>query len=91
MHPAIPLVGCAVVWLLVAASPEVTINQSAIDKHPNWPHDTMSDCGVSVTDRIVGGRNATLGQYPWLARIGIRCEYGRLHHPLGANIHGGVL
>lgn len=28
------------------------------------------DCGVSVQDRIVGGKNAYLGQWPWLARLG---------------------
>jgi hypothetical protein len=28
------------------------------------------DCGLSYSDRIVGGENATLGQYPWLARLG---------------------
>lgn len=28
------------------------------------------DCGVSVQDRIVGGQNAYLGQWPWLARLG---------------------
>lgn len=39
-------------------------------EHPNWPSDTQDECGISFTDRIVGGINASLGQYPWLARIG---------------------
>lgn len=52
-------------------------NGTAFELHPNWPNDTMAECGVSASDRIVGGRNATLGQYPWLARIGIlsKCDY----------------
>lgn len=39
-------------------------------EHPNWPSDTQDECGISYADRIVGGINASLGQYPWLARIG---------------------
>lgn len=27
-------------------------------------------CGVSFQDRIVGGKTAFLGQWPWLARLG---------------------
>lgn len=51
-------------------------NNSDIHMHPNWPRETMSECGISAADRIVGGKNATLGQYPWLARLGIRREFG---------------
>jgi hypothetical protein len=37
------------------------------------PFDELSkECGLSYTDRIVGGINATLGQYPWLARLGYK-------------------
>lgn len=32
------------------------------------------ECGVTYTDRIIGGKNASLGQYPWLARIGYKCK-----------------
>lgn len=48
-----------------------------IMNHPNWnllPRDT---CGQSVPlDRIIGGKEASLGQYPWIARIGYsaRCK-----------------
>lgn len=28
------------------------------------------NCGLSWNNRIVGGINAQLGQYPWLARLG---------------------
>lgn len=37
--------------------------------HPNWPP-TDAICGISYSDRIVGGMKASLGQYPWMARIG---------------------
>jgi hypothetical protein len=32
------------------------------------------ECGVSLGERIVGGKNAALGQYPWIARIGYTRE-----------------
>lgn len=42
-----------------------------IYNHPNFPRDMLPFCGISKpTARIIGGHNATLGQYPWLARIG---------------------
>lgn len=40
-----------------------------IRDHQNWPHDMDNECGISYTDRIIGGTNASLGQYPWLARL----------------------
>ncbi|GLV43397.1 Melanization Protease 1 [Carabus blaptoides fortunei] len=39
-------------------------------KHPNWQLFDHTICGNSLADRIIGGINATLGQYPWIARIG---------------------
>lgn len=30
------------------------------------------ECGMSLGERIVGGKNAALGEYPWIARIGYR-------------------
>lgn len=27
-------------------------------------------CGLATTDRIVGGEEAAIGQYPWIARVG---------------------
>ncbi|XP_012265988.2 uncharacterized protein LOC105691829 [Athalia rosae] len=38
--------------------------------HPGWSLLNHERCGVSNTDRIIGGRNASLGAYPWIARIG---------------------
>lgn len=37
--------------------------------HPNWPK-TAEVCGHSYSDRIIGGQNAALGQYPWIAHLG---------------------
>lgn len=40
------------------------------EKHRNWGL-LPSACGQSlVGDRIIGGEDAALGQYPWMARIG---------------------
>lgn len=36
----------------------------AVEKH------TLEQCGISFSDRIIGGLNASLGQYPWMARLG---------------------
>lgn len=47
-----------------------------VEQHPNWPKHLESVCGISYdSDRIIGGTNATLGQYPWQARLGFQCEY----------------
>lgn len=40
-----------------------------IQDHKNF-HLLPKDCGVSYSDRIIGGNAAQLGQYPWLARLG---------------------
>lgn len=39
--------------------------------HANWPHDMKSKCGkIDSMDRIIGGKDAQLGQYPWMALLG---------------------
>ncbi|XP_054257943.1 CLIP domain-containing serine protease HP8-like [Macrosteles quadrilineatus] len=40
--------------------------------HANFKliHPYQEECGQSLADRIIGGINASLGQYPWLARLG---------------------
>ncbi|XP_026469725.1 CLIP domain-containing serine protease 2-like [Ctenocephalides felis] len=41
-----------------------------LNQHKNWKLLNDEDCGLSISDRIVGGKNASLGQYPWIARLG---------------------
>ncbi|XP_011874753.1 PREDICTED: uncharacterized protein LOC105565840 [Vollenhovia emeryi] len=41
-----------------------------VTKHPNWSLLEHNSCGNSNSDRIIGGKNASLGAYPWIARIG---------------------
>lgn len=36
------------------------------------------NCGLSWSDRIVGGENAKLGQYPWLARLGYNSKIEKI-------------
>lgn len=33
-------------------------------------------CGISSSDRIIGGTAARLGQFPWIAHIGILRKEG---------------
>lgn len=40
--------------------------------HSNWLLLDHDKCGNSNTDRIIGGKNANMGAYPWIARIGYR-------------------
>lgn len=42
----------------------------SITSHANWRLLNDSECGSSSADRIVGGKNASMGAYPWIARIG---------------------
>lgn len=60
------------IWFLIDMSKSYCWISSNTDvvKHPNWPKDVQDDCGISYADRIIGGKNASLGQFPWLARIG---------------------
>lgn len=36
---------------------------------------TSQLCGSTIGNRIVGGEDAQLGDYPWMARLGYRSEY----------------
>ncbi|XP_046658607.1 serine protease easter-like isoform X1 [Homalodisca vitripennis] len=39
--------------------------------HSHWKViDQGGKCGHRVSDRIIGGKEAALGQYPWMARLG---------------------
>ncbi|XP_074105302.1 CLIP domain-containing serine protease HP8-like [Cotesia typhae] len=48
----------------------LSCNTADITKHPSWMLLDHEKCGISNTDRIIGGKNASLGMYPWIARIG---------------------
>lgn len=37
--------------------------------HENWPTDMDAICGESSEDRIIGGKTAKLGQFPWMAQL----------------------
>ncbi|XP_015171014.1 PREDICTED: uncharacterized protein LOC107063621 [Polistes dominula] len=41
-----------------------------ISNHLNWSLLDHDKCGNSNADRIIGGKNASMGAYPWIARIG---------------------
>ena len=41
-----------------------------IENHPNWNQLDLKNCGVSNTNRIIGGQFASVGEFPWIARIG---------------------
>lgn len=43
--------------------------------HPN-SYLLPKTCGIrnQVTNRIIGGKNANLGQFPWMARLFFRCK-----------------
>ncbi|KAJ8897993.1 hypothetical protein PR048_003353 [Dryococelus australis] len=43
--------------------------------HDKWKLFDHKICGTSSQVRIVGGKEATLGAYPWIARIGYTSEY----------------
>ncbi|KAF2905341.1 hypothetical protein ILUMI_00843 [Ignelater luminosus] len=60
--------------LAQVAVPDVT-------QHPNWNLLEHENCGISMTDRIIGGTNASLGQFPWLARIGYTSDDQRSASP----------
>ncbi|XP_050675298.1 CLIP domain-containing serine protease HP8-like isoform X2 [Leptidea sinapis] len=47
---------------------------SEVQNHPAWNYLDTFDCGFSVSDRIIGGVNAALGQYPWIVRIGYTAD-----------------
>lgn len=54
----------------------VLMNYGAVwaDSATNWA-EINEICGISYADRIVGGTKASLGQFPWIAHVGIVREY----------------
>ncbi|XP_022211190.2 transmembrane protease serine 9 [Drosophila obscura] len=43
---------------------------------PTFPA-SVTNCGISIESRLLGGEQATAGQYPWLARIAYRNRSSR--------------
>ncbi|CAH0728369.1 unnamed protein product, partial [Brenthis ino] len=41
-----------------------------VANHSAWKRLDDLECGFSATDRIIGGMNAALGQFPWVVRLG---------------------
>lgn len=41
-----------------------------IDKHQNWNAHDADVCGVPSSFRIIGGEEAVLGEFPFIARLG---------------------
>lgn len=62
--------------LLYSTSTQCPVSTEAasagVAQHPAWMLLDAQDCGDSVADRIIGGTNAGLGQFPWIARLGYR-------------------
>lgn len=40
--------------------------------HHKWPKRFEEMCGETNSDRIIGGQNAFIGQFPWMARAMFR-------------------
>lgn len=57
------IISCLIAILLVKR------NAGDFRTHPNWPKHVDEICGESNHDRIIGGENASLGQFPWMVRL----------------------
>ncbi|GBP04047.1 hypothetical protein EVAR_74803_1 [Eumeta japonica] len=49
---------------------DILIESQAVIEHPAWTILNDIDCGESAIDRIIGGKIASIGQFPWIARLG---------------------
>ncbi|KAI5643185.1 trypsin domain-containing protein [Phthorimaea operculella] len=45
-----------------------------VENHPAWKVLDEFECGDNAADRIIGGMDAALGQFPWIARLGYVSE-----------------
>ncbi|XP_077299761.1 CLIP domain-containing serine protease B8-like [Arctopsyche grandis] len=60
------------------AIPAPVVEPEVVIPNPNENRDTKrtalntQTCGTTVVNRIVGGEDAKLGDYPWMARLGYR-------------------
>lgn len=58
---------CSVVFYLIGIF-LIKINGD-IRQHANWPHHVEDICGDNNYDRIIGGKNAGLEQFPWMVQL----------------------
>lgn len=49
------------------------------DRGTNWS-EINEICGFSDVNRIVGGTKAKLGQFPWIAHLGIMRRFNPIFH-----------
>ncbi|XP_071648979.1 CLIP domain-containing serine protease B4-like [Temnothorax longispinosus] len=56
--------------LVFSCNFSIVFSMIDVTKHPSWSLLEHNNCGNSNSDRIIGGKNASLGAYPWIARIG---------------------
>ncbi|XP_063367564.1 CLIP domain-containing serine protease HP8-like [Cydia amplana] len=69
------MIKCTVVLVVVIEFVyPVAGNNDNIRAHPAWKLLQQFECGDSAADRIIGGFNAGLGQFPWIARLGYTSE-----------------
>ena len=56
-------------------------------QHQNWKLFDKEICGTTNSDRIIGGKNASLGAYPWIAQIGYTIDSKpKLNYRCGATL-----
>ncbi|EAT45085.1 AAEL003610-PA [Aedes aegypti] len=50
------------------------------------PDPTKNECGVSVNDRILGGKNADIDEFPWLAMLQYENDRGERQFSCGGSL-----
>lgn len=48
---------------------QITGKNPSLVNHPNFPKINHRKCGVGTVFRIIGGQNASVGQFPWMALL----------------------
>ncbi|KAG8235457.1 hypothetical protein J437_LFUL014087, partial [Ladona fulva] len=56
---------------------DTPLSQGNVDAHPNRRLLDLDSCGGGVSDRIIGGEEAALREYPWLALLQYQTSRGR--------------
>ncbi|XP_075983215.1 phenoloxidase-activating factor 1-like isoform X2 [Anticarsia gemmatalis] len=57
--------------ILMSLQPDNLVGAGdGIANHPAWRKLDTLDCGEYAGERIIGGYNAALGQFPWIVRLG---------------------